>query len=298
MPSAWLRPLVVLPLLCSLLSSVASGVAAQDFSSTTWSEEALSAVRPLVRQHLARRDPGEHGPIEPLLALGLEAYGASDGATNASMSRSAPTTSDAMSFPPLAEVCVTSACDAPSILERPELWRQTSGPADGPASVATLDPAFRRMALALFDRDALLFHSNAGAREEVGFDTHLNAIAFAALTRMIDALPAESMLRLEYVALYREMARAITRLQSSEGWWRQTLGDDTTPHDPAASALIVFALTWGLNTGMLSFNEGETAALRGWDALSGSTQRELWTIDDAALGSLLLAATQIAGRQW
>ncbi len=164
--------------------------------------------------------------------------------------------------------------------------------------IAALDPAFRRMADARFDREALLFRSDASELGQMHFDAHLNATAFAALTRMIDALPAEDLARLEYVALYREMARPITRLQSEDGWWRETLGDEDAFIDPAASALFVFGLAWGLNTGMLSFNEGEATALSGWDALEGSTDQQIWAADDSARGSLFLAAAQLAERRW
>jgi hypothetical protein len=195
-------------------------------------------------------------------------------------------------------LCIDASCLVEDILQRPELWSRTDAMTAGVAALAALDPAFRRMADGRFDREALLFRSDASEPGQTRFDVHLNATAFAALTRMIDALPAEDLARLEYVALYREMARPITRLQSEDGWWRETLGDEDAVIDPAASALFVFGLAWGLNTGMLSFNEGEAAALGGWDALDGSTDQQIWLTDGAALGALFLAAAQLAERRW
>jgi hypothetical protein len=49
---------------------------------------------------------------------------------------------------------------------------------------------------------------------------------------------------------------------------------------------------------MLSFNEGEAAALKGWDALRSPAGLEALQAEDRGLGALMLAAAQMAERQW
>lgn len=288
---------ISLVLACTVLPVPASATP-QTATATPWSEGVLSVVRPLAEGDQATRDLDEQRPGHLLLALGLDALSRASGDPLQAAPGQTTTGAQSPPMPALGTLCIDAGCRAEDMLRRPELWSRTDAMAADLEGIAALDPAFRRMADARFDREALLFRSDASEPGQIHFDAHLNATAFAALTRMIDALPAEVPARLEYVALYREMARPITRLQSEDGWWRETLGDEDALIDPAASALFVFGLAWGLNTGMLSFNEGEAAALGGWEALAGSTDQQIWTADDAARGTLFMAAGQLAERRW
>lgn len=267
---------------------------------TTWRSEVLAVVLPLAERRLAtgnRRGPAASPSV---LSLGLVALARASGeprfAEAATWSGAMPV---AQPSPALNNLCAQRPCSAEDLLQRPEFWTVHGTQDDpGPAGLAALDPPFRRMAANRFDREALLFRTDGSLTGQSRFDATLNATAFAALTRMVDALPAEDPARLEYVALYREMARTITREQGGDGWWRETLGDEAGMVDRSASALFVFGLTWGLNTGMLSFNEGETAALKGWDALRNPAALEALQTEDTGLGALMLAAAQMAERQW
>ena len=264
-----------------------------------WRAEVLAVVLPLADRRLAtshRRGPGADAPLLP---LGLDALGRASGEPRYAVAANEVWAMQVDQRPlSLNGLCAESVCRAADLLERPALWADPGEVDQGRAGVARLEPSFRRMAATLFDREALLFHNDQSTTGQNRFDAKLNATAFAALTRMVDALPAEDPARLEYVALYREMARAVTRVQGRDGWWRETLGEEAGPVDRSASALFVFGLTWGLNTGMLSFNEGETAALTGWVALRTPADLESLEADDAGLGALMLAAAQMAERQW
>lgn len=266
---------------------------------TGWSAEVLAVVLPLAERRLATGNRPGPAADHPLLPLGLDALGRASGEPHfAAAAPQAVVTPMDRPLLVLNTLCVGGVCNAADLLQRPELWAGPWEGEPGRAGVAGLEPSFRRMAATLFDREALLFHTDESRTGERRFDVSLNATAFAALTRMVDALPAEDPARLEYVALYREMARTITRVQGGDGGWRETLGEETGPVDRSASALFVFGLAWGLNTGMLSFNEGETAALRGWDALRTPAALEALQAGDAGLGALMLASAQMAERRW
>ena len=286
---------------CSTTDPAASeaGSTAGSTAGTAWRAGVLAVALPLAERRLENSNSRPPRADHPLLPLGLDALGraSSEPRYAAAAIQAGGTPVDP---PPLAlnDLCAGAVCQAGDLLDRPELWAGPWEGEPGRAGVAGLEPSFRRMAAALFDREALLFHTDESTTGERRFDATLNATAFAALTRMVDALPAEDPLRLEYVALYREMARTITRVQAADGGWHETLGDETGPIDRSASALFVFGLTWGLNTGMLSFNEGETAALRGWDALRTPAGLEALQAGDAGLGALMLASAQMAERRW
>jgi len=292
---------------CSTAASAAP--AAGPTAGADWSAEVLAVVRPLAERRLTTgtRAPGAG---HPLLSLGLDALGRASSEPRYTAAAGVLAGTGPLDQPPVAldSLCTAGTCSAADLLQRPELW---AGPGVDPSvrsGVAGLDPSFRRMAAALFDREALLFHTDertaSGSTTDrditghMGFESTLNATAFVAMTRMVDALPAEDPARLEYVALYREMARTITRVQGDDGWWRETLADPASPVDRSASALFVFGLTWGLNTGMLSFNEGETAALKGWNALKTPAALEALEAGDAGLGALMLASSEMAERRW
>lgn len=278
---------------CGTTGAVGAPVT-QATADLAWKDQVLAVARPLADRRLSTTA----APESPLLALGFDALGRASGdaryATAAAVAGHAgqgPTRADWETF------CTGSDCNAADLLDTPALW-VGPGVESSDEDVVALDPSFRRMAGTLFDRQALLFHADTAAHIDGRFDALLNATAFAAVTRMIDALPTEDPARLEYVAWYREMARPLVRLQGADGWWRSILDDEASPIDRSASALYVYALTWGLNSGMLSFNEGETAALRGWDALRSTEGATALQTDDEGLGALLLASAQMAERRW
>jgi hypothetical protein len=267
---------------------------------TPWRAEVLAVVLPLAERRLVTDNRRGAGTDHSLLPLGLIALGRASGEPRfaEAATRLVGMPADQPS-PALNNLCAGGVCSADDLLQRPELWTGDGQENDpGRAGLVGFDPSFRRMAAALFDPETLLFHSDETTTEQDRFDAALNATAFAALTRMIDALPAEDPARLEYVALYREMARTITRTQGDDGWWREPLGDGAGRVDRSVSALLVFGLTWGLNSGMLSFNEGEAAALKGWDALRSPADLDALQAEDRGLGALMLAAAQMAERQW
>lgn len=268
-------------------------------TSVAWSAGVLEIVMPLVERRLAAKGRGRLQADHPLLPLGLDALGRASGDPRYSSAAARAEVAGAETvLVAMPSVCAGSGCRTDDLLLASDLWAGPWAGEPGRARLAWLDPAFRRMALTLFDREALLFHADEDAIGERHFDATINATAFAALTRMVDALPAEDPARLEYVALYREMARTVTRTQGPDALWHARLEDGSGPADMKASALFVFGLTWGLNTGMLSFNEGESAALNGWEALRTPARLATFENDDAALGALLLASAQMAERRW
>lgn len=279
---------------CGAMGAVDAPVT-QATADLSWRDHVLAVVRPVADRRLSAND----APGSPFLALGLDALGrASADARYAAAATAAGSAGPATAPMNREAACDRNACRADDLLSAWALWAGPGAGESASTGLVALDLPFRRMAQILFDREALLFRADAGSVAQDRFDAHLNARAFAALTRMIDTLPAEDPARLEYVALYREMARPIVRLQGADGWWRETLGDETMSVDRSASALYVYGLTWGLNTGMLSFNEGEAAALRGWAALHSTEGLAALRADDQGMGALLLASAQLAERRW
>ena len=199
------------------------------------------------------------------------------------------------------------------------LWAEASRLTGDPRYLAHGDNRFRTTFEPLYETNTFLFHDHVGAPADAagaGTSALYNGLAYAGLARTIEAIPADNPARLYYVALYREMSRTIIARQRNDGHWSDGLQrEDDGPPDMMASALFIYGLAWGLNTQMLSFNEGETAALSGWAALTRSLQADgvLSNAPDTgsslrpggrnpspsdAAGAYLMATAQIAERKW
>ena len=212
-----------------------------------------------------------------------------------------------------------SSCMSDTDFLSTALWAEASRLTGDPRYLAHGDARYRTAFEPLYDTETFLFHyqvgvvaSAAGAEASALY----NGLAYAGLARTIEAIPADNPVRLFYVALYREMSRTVLARQRDDGQWSSSLRrEDDGPPDMMAGALFVYGLAWGLNTQMLSFNEGESAALSGWAALTRSLGADgvLADAPDAgpsprpgrsdrsprdAVGVYLMATTQIAERKW
>lgn len=212
-----------------------------------------------------------------------------------------------------------SSCRNDTDLLSIALWAEASRLTGDPRYLAHGDDRYRTAFEPLYDTKTFLFHDQVGAEASAAgaeASALYNGLAYAGLARTIQAIPADNPARLYYVALYREMSRTILARQRDDGHWSAGLRhQDDGPPDMMASALFVYGLAWGLNTQMLSFNEGETAALSGWAALTRSLRADgvLTEANDTglnprpggrnpsprdAVGVYLMATAQIAERKW
>jgi len=127
----------------------------------------------------------------------------------------------------------------------------------------------------LYDRDAGLFYRDSrafGRREGNGakvFWSRGNGWVLAGLARVLQYLPADYPERPRFVALFREMARAVAPLQGADGYWRASLlAPESWPGpETSGTALFTFALAWGINAAILGRGEYAPVVRRGWSAL-------------------------------
>lgn len=97
-----------------------------------------------------------------------------------------------------------------------------------------------------------------------------NGWVFAALVRVLDALPSDAVHRAEYEQTVREMAAALAAVQRDDGFWNASL------HDPAefggkettGTALFVYGLAWGIRHKLLDEKTYGPVVARAWHALA------------------------------
>ena len=163
----------------------------------------------------------------------------------------------------------------------------------------------------LYYRDSRFFGRRSAGGKKI-FWSRGNGWVLAGLARVLQEMPANYAERPRYVALFTRMAGAVARAQQADGYWRSSLLDpDEMPlPETSGTAFYTYALTWGVNQGLLDRSAYEGVITRGWaalvralhdDGMLGHVQR----IDDQpgatradsteiyGVGALLLAGTEL-----
>jgi rhamnogalacturonyl hydrolase YesR len=163
----------------------------------------------------------------------------------------------------------------------------------------------------LFLRDSRYFTRKADNGKPIYWGRG-NGWILAGIARTLPHIPEDFSDREKYVDIFKQMSQSLLQAQKSDGSWPASLLEAHDGQNPESSAtgLIVFALTWGINHGLLPADEYRPAVERGWTSLVSTVQPngklgyvqqvgfapESATADDTQLygtGALLLAAAEI-----
>jgi unsaturated rhamnogalacturonyl hydrolase len=93
-----------------------------------------------------------------------------------------------------------------------------------------------------------------------------NGWVMAGLARTLEYLPKDDPLRPRYVKQFRQMAARVASLQGSDGLWRSGLldPDHYVAPENSGSALLTYALAWGVHHHLLSRPQYEPVVARAW----------------------------------
>ena len=96
-----------------------------------------------------------------------------------------------------------------------------------------------------------------------------NGWVIAALARVLEQMPDNYPQRGGYITMLQTMAAALKPLQGADGFWRASLLDPTEVPNPETSstALITFALAWGIRHGHLDADAYAPVVARSWNGL-------------------------------
>jgi rhamnogalacturonyl hydrolase YesR len=91
----------------------------------------------------------------------------------------------------------------------------------------------------------------------------------AGLVRVLSEMPADDPARPKYIAQFREMAQEIASIQGKDGLWRPGLLDAEAYPLPetSGSAFYVYALAYGVNTGILDAKQYRPVIEKAWAGL-------------------------------
>jgi rhamnogalacturonyl hydrolase YesR len=127
----------------------------------------------------------------------------------------------------------------------------------------------------LYFRDGSFFK----ARESNGrkmFWSRGNGWVLAGLVRMLENMPAGYPDRPLFIKLYKKMAEKIITLQSDDGSWHASLLDASSypAKETSGTGFFCYALSWGVNHGLLSYQQFNPVIKKAWLALVSSVHAD------------------------
>jgi len=137
-----------------------------------------------------------------------------------------------------------------------------------------LDRLWRESYDLLFDREQRLFHRDLRFRSETRprYWARGNGWVLAGLARLLDELPEDRESRAFYEGVFRDLGSRLVELQGADGLWRSDLLDESpeATGETSGTALICFALAWGMRSGVLDPDRYLDAVTTAWRALAGN----------------------------
>jgi rhamnogalacturonyl hydrolase YesR len=138
-----------------------------------------------------------------------------------------------------------------------------------------MDREYRMTYDLLYDKNEKLFyrdHRYFDQREKNGekvFWGRGNGWVLGGLVEILKELPETSQCRIFYVQLFREMCEKVCILQDKNGYWHASMLDQENYPNPetSGSSFFVYALAYGINSGILEAEKYKPYAIKGWNAL-------------------------------
>lgn len=167
------------------------------------------------------------------------------------------------------------------------------------------------------DRDFVPPHTTSNNKNR--YWSRGNGWVIAAMARVLDALPDDSIYRREYEEMLQTMAHALVPLQRADGFWNVSLHDpeDFGGKETSGTAFFAYGLAWGVRHGVLDESTFRPVITRAWDAITNEalhpngflgyvqgtgkepkdgqpvTYDQAPDFEDYALGAFLLAGSEV-----
>lgn len=138
-----------------------------------------------------------------------------------------------------------------------------------------LDREFRVCVDSLYDTDSQLFYRDRnykGLREKNGqkvFWGRGNGWAIGGIASILRYLPESHRAYWYYADIFRQMAESILKCQDKNGYWHPSLLDPESYPDQenSSTALITYALAWGINKGLLDESVYKKPVIKAWESM-------------------------------
>lgn len=123
----------------------------------------------------------------------------------------------------------------------------------------------------LFFRDYRYFSQKEKNGEKI-FWGRGNGWVLGGLVKILKELPAHAHIRDFYEVLFKEMCEKVASLQDKDGYWHASLLDPASYPNPetSSSGFFVYALAYGINSGLLGREQYLPVVEKGWKALQNA----------------------------
>lgn len=120
----------------------------------------------------------------------------------------------------------------------------------------------------LYTRDSRYFNSKEANGEKV-FWSRGNGWVLAGLVRMLQNMPVNYPDRARFEGLFINMSEKVASLQTVDGSWHAALLDPESypAKETSGTAFFCYALAWGVNHHLLSYEKYKPVIEKAWDAL-------------------------------
>lgn len=120
----------------------------------------------------------------------------------------------------------------------------------------------------LFFRDDSFFEKREANGTQV-FWGRGNGWVVAGISNLLKVLPKDNSERSFYINLYQTMIQRLVELRNADGFWHASLLDPNSYPAPetSATAMITYAIAYGINNGFLDKDKYETIVLSSWNSL-------------------------------
>lgn len=146
-----------------------------------------------------------------------------------------------------------------------------------------------------------------------------NGWVYAALVKVLEIMPEDAPHRDEYLKTFKEMSKALVKVQREDGFWNVSLHDPTNygGKETSGTALFAYGMAWAINNDLLDRKTYLPIVIKAWNAmvneslhkngflgyLQGTgkdpsagqpvTYKSVPDFEDYGLGCFLLAGTEI-----
>jgi len=130
----------------------------------------------------------------------------------------------------------------------------------------------------MWDNDAHLYYRDAryvypkhqSVNGKKDFWSRGDGWVFAGLAKVLQDLPMDDPHRTDFVAKYQQMAEALKKAQTEDGYWTRSLLDPQHAPGPETSgtAFFVYGYLWGINHGLLDRADYLPVVRKGWRYLN------------------------------
>ena len=164
-------------------------------------------------------------------------------------------------------------CDA--LFMAPPVWARMYHATGDHAYIDYLDTQWKLTSDLLYDPAEHLYARDESYKAKRGpsgqniFWSRGEGWVMGGIVRTLEFLPADDPQRPFYIDQLRQMSNRVAALQQADGLWTADLLDpkDYPAPEISGSALMIYAMTWGINEGILDSKTYRPVVERGWHGM-------------------------------